>query len=96
MLNQIHRQQIERKKGKTLFNTTAHNGAHLWVERSQFRPRRQAWAIHMNNQDGKIVAYCERHADIFPTIRNWADSEIRMAQRYLDAAARIAAKWNGN
>ena len=79
-----------------MFNTTAANGAYLWVERSAFRPRRKAWAIHLQNHDGKIVATCERHADIMPTIRRWAESEIRMAQRELDAAARIAANWNEN
>ena len=58
-----------------MFHTTSANGTLLCVERSRFRPRRQAWAIHLRNQDGKIVAYCERHSEIMPTIRKWNDRE---------------------
>jgi hypothetical protein len=64
-----------------LFHTTSANGTYLWVERSRFRPRAKAWAIHLNNQDGKIVAYCERHSDVMETIRNWNDMQVRIAAR---------------
>jgi hypothetical protein len=73
-----------------MFNTTSANGTHLWVERSRFRPRRQAWAIHLSNQDGKIIATCERHSEIMPTIRKWNDDESRRAEIWAKVEARIA------
>lgn len=73
-----------------MFNTTSANGTYLWVERSRFRPRRQAWAIHLKNQDGKIVATCERHADIMPTIRKWNEDQERRARINAEVELRMA------